>query len=85
MNHNLKDRGQAVDGRFVGSAPSIEIGIREHSITIEKPGFKLWTRAMTVSTAGNASIDATLEKIRRRVAPYVSPEISTCCGREVVA
>jgi hypothetical protein len=53
-----------VDGKFVGSTPStLKLTIGEHTITIEKPGFKLWTRAMTVSTAGNVSIDATLEMI----------------------
>lgn len=53
-----------VDGKFVGSTPStLKLSIGEHTITIEKSGFKLWTRAMTVSTAGNVSIDATLENI----------------------
>ncbi|HXU39954.1 MAG TPA: PEGA domain-containing protein [Blastocatellia bacterium] len=53
-----------VDGKFVGSTPStLKLAIGEHTITIEKSGFKLWTRAMTVSTAGSVNIDATLDKI----------------------
>lgn len=51
-----------VDGKFVGSTPStLKLAIGEHTITIEKSGFKLWTRSMTVSTAGSVNIDATLE------------------------
>jgi len=53
-----------VDGKFVGSTPStLKLSIGEHTITIEKSGFKAWNRTMTVSTAGNVSIDATLENI----------------------
>jgi hypothetical protein len=53
-----------VDGKFVGSTPStLKLTIGEHTITIEKSGFKLWTRTMTVSSSGNVSIDATLENI----------------------
>jgi hypothetical protein len=53
-----------VDGKFVGSTPStLKLRIGEHTITIEKSGFKLWTRAMTVSSAGTVSIDATLVNI----------------------
>lgn len=53
-----------VDGKFVGSTPStLKLAIGEHTITIEKSGFKLWTRAMTVSTAGSVNIDATLDRI----------------------
>lgn len=53
-----------VDGKFVGSTPStLKLAIGEHTITIEKSGFKLWTRAMTVSTAGSVNIDATLDLI----------------------
>lgn len=53
-----------VDGKFVGSTPStLKLSIGEHTITIEKSGFKIWTRTMTVSPAGNVSIEAELEKI----------------------
>lgn len=53
-----------VDGKFVGSTPStLTLMAGDHSIRIEKSGFKLWTRAMTVSSAGSVNIDATLEMI----------------------
>jgi|GEM_PF-554976 len=53
-----------VDGKFVGSTPStLKLSIGEHTITIEKSGFKAWTRTMTVSSAGTVSIDATLQKV----------------------
>lgn len=53
-----------VDGKFVGSTPStLRLTIGEHTVTIEKSGFKLWTRTMTVSPAGNVTIEATLEKM----------------------
>jgi hypothetical protein len=53
-----------VDGKFVGSTPStLKLAIGDHTITIEKSGFKVWTRTMTVSSAGTVSVDATLENI----------------------
>ena len=54
-----------VDGKFVGSTPStLRLAIGDHTITIEKSGFMVWTRAMTVSTAGSVSIEAVLAKIQ---------------------
>lgn len=53
-----------VDGKFVGSTPStLRLSIGDHTMTIEKSGFKAWKRTMTVSPAGNVSIGATLEKV----------------------
>ena len=53
-----------VDGKFVGSTPStLRLAIGDHTVTIQKSGFTVWTRAMTVSTAGSVSIEATLERI----------------------
>jgi hypothetical protein len=53
-----------VDGKFVGSTPStLKLPSGDHTITIEKSGFKVWTRTMTVSSAGNVNIEATLGKI----------------------
>ena len=53
-----------VDGKFVGSTPStLKLIVGEHTITIEKSGFKVWTRTMTVNSAGSVNIEATLEKI----------------------
>jgi PEGA domain len=53
-----------VDGKFVGSTPStLRLAIGDHTISIKKSGFTIWTRAMTVSAAGSVSIEATLEKV----------------------
>lgn len=52
-----------VDGKFVGSTPStLRLTPGEHSITIEKSGFKVWQRAITVSSAGSVTVEATLDK-----------------------
>jgi hypothetical protein len=53
----------SIDGKFVGSTPStLRLAAGEHSIVIEKSGFKSWQRTMTVNTSGNVTVDATLEK-----------------------
>jgi hypothetical protein len=53
-----------VDGKFVGSTTStLRLAPGEHTILIEKSGFKPWQRTITVSTNGNVTVDATLEKV----------------------
>ena len=53
-----------IDTKFVGNTPSsLELTAGEHTIAIEKTGFKSWQRTMTVGARGSANIDATLEKI----------------------
>lgn len=52
-----------IDGKLVGSAPSIiRLAPGDHLIAIEKSGFKLWQRTMTVSANGHITVEATLEK-----------------------
>jgi PEGA domain len=52
-----------VDGKFVGNTPStLRLSSGEHTIAIEKSGFKIWQRAMTVSPGGNVVVDATLSE-----------------------
>jgi hypothetical protein len=52
-----------VDGKYVGSTPStMRLGAGDHTILIEKSGFKAWQRTMSVSPGGIATIDAALEK-----------------------
>lgn len=54
-----------VDGRFVGSTTStLHLSPGEHNILIEKSGFKPWQRTISVSTNGNVTVDATLEKVQ---------------------
>ncbi|MEP6719624.1 MAG: PEGA domain-containing protein [bacterium] len=53
-----------IDGKFVGNTPSsLPITPGEHTIAIERTGFKTWQRTVTVVARGSANIDATLEKI----------------------
>jgi hypothetical protein len=53
----------SVDGRFVGSTTStLRLSPGEHTILIEKAGYKPWQRSMNVTANGNVTVDATLEK-----------------------
>ena len=53
-----------VDGKFVGSTPStVKLIPGDHTILIEKSGFKPWQRTLTVSPGGTINIDPTLEKV----------------------
>jgi hypothetical protein len=52
-----------IDGKFVGTTPStLQVAPGEHTIIIEKSGFKLWQRAITVNSNGIVTLYATLEK-----------------------
>lgn len=53
-----------VDGKFLGTTPStVRIAPGDHSVTIEKTGFKAWQRIMTLTAGGKITLDVTLEKI----------------------
>jgi hypothetical protein len=52
-----------VDGRYVGSTPStVRLIPGDHTILIEKAGYRPWQRTMTVNPGGIVTIDATLER-----------------------
>jgi PEGA domain-containing protein len=52
-----------VDGKYMGSTPStVRLTPGDHTISIQKSGFKDWQRTMTVSPGGSITIDANLEK-----------------------
>jgi hypothetical protein len=52
-----------VDGKFMGSTPStVRLAPGDHTIAIEKSGYKAWQRTMTVNPGGIVTVDATLEK-----------------------
>ena len=54
----------SVDGKFLGTTPStVRIASGDHSVTIEKAGFKAWQRIMTLTAGGNITLDVTLDKI----------------------
>src|SRR5579862_6115652 len=53
-----------VDGKFLGTTPStVRINSGDHSVTIEKDGFKAWQRVMTLIPGGSITLDVTLDKI----------------------
>jgi hypothetical protein len=53
-----------VDGKFLGTTPStVRIASGDHSVTIEKEGFKAWQRVMTLIPGGIITLDVTLDKI----------------------
>jgi hypothetical protein len=56
-----------IDGKFIGNTPStVKLAPGDHTILIEKSGFKTWQRTMTVSPSGNVTVDATLQLPPRR-------------------
>ncbi len=54
-----------IDGKYMGSTPStIPLPEGEHSIAIEKAGFKRWQRSLTVASNGKVTVSAQLEKVQ---------------------
>ena len=52
-----------VDEKFMGSTPSsLRLAAGDHKIKLEKSGFKIWERTLTVGAGATATIDPTLEK-----------------------
>jgi hypothetical protein len=52
-----------LDGSYVGSTPSVlKLGPGIHALVITMPGFARWNRALTVSSGGEISVNAVLEK-----------------------
>jgi hypothetical protein len=52
-----------INGKFVGTTPSsLKLKEGEHTIVIDKSGFKAWQRTMTVTAGGTSNLDVTLDK-----------------------
>jgi hypothetical protein len=52
-----------IDGKYMGSTPStVRLAPGDHTILLEKAGFKPWQRTMAVNPGGIVTIDATLAK-----------------------
>ncbi len=52
-----------IDGKFMGTTQStLKLSAGEHTVKIEKGGYKPWTRTITLNAGSNITIDATLEK-----------------------
>ncbi len=51
-----------VDEKFVGNTPStLRLPTGDHKIRLEKPGFKIWEKTLSVSNGGTATVNVTLE------------------------
>jgi hypothetical protein len=54
-----------IDGRFVGNTPStLQLKPGDHTIVIEKDGFIVWKRTLTVRPGGIVNVDARLESAK---------------------
>jgi hypothetical protein len=52
-----------VDSDSMGYTPAkIALGPGKHSFRVEKPGYKPWTKEMTITVGSELTLDATLEK-----------------------
>lgn len=53
-----------VDGKYVGSTPStLQLTPGDHTISIEKSGFQMWQRTISVTTGSSVTVEAMLEKV----------------------
>src|SRR5256885_8161422 len=53
-----------IDGKLVGTTPStVQLAPGEHTVLINKTGFKSWQRTMTVTSGGTINLEATLDKV----------------------
>src|SRR5712672_3526644 len=52
-----------VDDKYVGSTPSnLKLAPGDHKIRLEKSGFKMWERTLSVSPGGSANVNGTIDK-----------------------
>ena len=52
-----------VDDKYMGSTPSaLKLSPGDHKIKLQKSGFKIWERTLSVSPGGSANINGTLDK-----------------------
>lgn len=52
-----------IDGKLVGTTPStVQLTPGEHTVVVEKSGFKQWQRTITVTAGGTVNLEANLDK-----------------------
>jgi hypothetical protein len=52
-----------IDGKFVGTTPStIQLKPGDHTVLIEKTGFKSWQKTISVTAGSSVTLSATLDK-----------------------
>src|SRR4029077_15014545 len=57
----------AIDGSFVGNAPSdLQVTEGEHTVSVKKAGFKDWERKVKVSGGSSIRLSAELEKTQNQ-------------------
>jgi hypothetical protein len=53
-----------IDGKLVGTTPStVQLTPGEHTVSIDKSGFKQWQRTITVTSGGAINLEGTLDKL----------------------
>src|SRR6267143_6317075 len=54
-----------VDGKYVGTTLSVlKLSSGDHTITIEKAGFKQWQRVISLAASATVNVEATMEKVQ---------------------
>jgi len=54
-----------VDGKYVGTTLSVlKLSPGDHTITIEKAGFKQWQRVISLAARATVNVEATMEKVQ---------------------
>ena len=52
-----------LDGEFVGNSPSaLKLSQGKHTITVKMPGYKDWSKEITVQSGSELQLTANLEK-----------------------
>lgn len=63
VKSNLDGAEITVDDKYMGSTPStLKLTAGDHKIKLEKAGFKIWERTLTVSVGATATVNPTLDK-----------------------
>ena len=63
-----------VDGKYKGSTPSsLRVEAGDHSVSIDKPGFKNWQHTVSVDAGSSIRLDMTLEPGQSTNSVQVSP------------
>jgi len=63
LKSNPEGADITIDGKYMGSTQStLRLATGEHTVVIEKAGFKPWQRTIVVSDNSNINVEATLEK-----------------------
>jgi hypothetical protein len=53
----------SVDGKYKGSTPAVlRLAAGDHKIKLEKPGYKSWEKTLSLGSAENTKLNATLDK-----------------------